>query len=184
MTHPTRQPPSRELPLAMALCLALAACVPAPPPPVTRLAEPGQITTQSTRPEGGNGCWANEETPPVTRKETAPVLVQPAQLTSSGEVLSPPIYRREPRDVVVKPAVPHWFETPCPAEMTPAFISSVQRALAARQLYSGPITGEMDARTRRAIQAYQAPQGLASGTLSLTAARQLGLAPVPRPEAG
>ncbi|WP_330696677.1 peptidoglycan-binding domain-containing protein [Fontisubflavum oceani] len=69
-----------------------------------------------------------------------------------------------------------WFETPCQAEIRdPDFIASLQRALAARDLYRGPANGVMDARTRRAIRAFQEPQGLNSPILSMAAARQLGL---------
>jgi peptidoglycan hydrolase-like protein with peptidoglycan-binding domain len=39
----------------------------------------------------------------------------------------------------------------------------------------------MDARTRAAVRAYQKPEGLDSGILSLAAARRLGLVAVERP---
>jgi peptidoglycan hydrolase-like protein with peptidoglycan-binding domain len=68
--------------------------------------------------------------------------------------------------------------------MTPEFVASVQRALKVRALYRGPISGQMDSRTRAAIRAFQAPDGLDSGILSLDAARKLGLVAVERPEAG
>jgi hypothetical protein len=68
-----------------------------------------------------------------------------------------------------------WFETPCEIESDPAYIAMLQRALAARGLYGGAITGVLDAATVEAIRAYQAPQGLDSGVLSLAASRQLGL---------
>ena len=68
-----------------------------------------------------------------------------------------------------------WFETPCRSEMTPEFVASLQRALKVRGHYQGPISGEMTARTRRAIRSFQKPQGLDSAILSKAAARQLGL---------
>ena len=55
--------------------------------------------------------------------------------------------------------------------------------LQARGFYSGTVTGEMDTRTQRAIRRYQAPQGLDSSILSLSAARKLGLVAVDSPEA-
>lgn len=67
------------------------------------------------------------------------------------------------------------FAVPCPAAATPEFWASVQRALAVRGLYDGPVTGAMDAATGEAVRRYQAPQGLDSPVLSLDAARQLGL---------
>jgi peptidoglycan hydrolase-like protein with peptidoglycan-binding domain len=60
--------------------------------------------------------------------------------------------------------------------LTEDFVSSLQRALSARGLYSGPISGRMDRQTRRGVRNYQAPLGLDSGILSLAAARKLGLA--------
>ena len=68
-----------------------------------------------------------------------------------------------------------WFETPCEEDLTPDFVASLQRALAARGGYDAPITGTMDTATRDAIRAYQTAQGLDSATLSLAAAQQLGL---------
>ncbi|QOL83166.1 hypothetical protein F3W81_09745 [Pseudooceanicola spongiae] len=59
--------------------------------------------------------------------------------------------------------------------MTPARIASLQRALAARGLYAGSISGQMNSATQDAVQAYQAPLGLDSRQLSLAAARQMGL---------
>lgn len=74
------------------------------------------------------------------------------------------------------------FETPCPKDLPADFVPSLQRALAARDLYSGAVTGRMDAATRAAIRRYQTPEGPDSGTLSLAAARRLGLVAVELPE--
>lgn len=73
------------------------------------------------------------------------------------------------------------FAVPCPEVQTQDFVASVQRALAVRGLYAGPVNGRMDAETRRAVRAYQAPQGLDSDILTLDAARQLGLVAIARP---
>jgi hypothetical protein len=72
------------------------------------------------------------------------------------------------------------FAVPCPGSMTPVLWSSVQRALAVRGLYSGPITGTPDAATGEAVRRFQAPLGLDSPVLSLDGARHLGLMPWPR----
>ncbi|KPQ17834.1 MAG: putative peptidoglycan binding domain [Rhodobacteraceae bacterium HLUCCO18] len=69
-----------------------------------------------------------------------------------------------------------WFEIPCDAETDPALISALQRALAARGLLDGPVTGTLDTQTRVAIARYQTPLRLRSEVLSLTAAQELGLA--------
>lgn len=67
------------------------------------------------------------------------------------------------------------FETLCPPAYTQDFTESLQRALAARGVYRGHITGEMDAATQGAILRWQAERGLASGILALETARAFGL---------
>ncbi|WP_422077985.1 peptidoglycan-binding domain-containing protein [Vannielia sp.] len=186
MTRPNaKRRPHRGFLGAILACgaLGLSACV-QPPEVQKRSASPTIVTTLEAPPSATPGsCWDKQTTPPETKTVIEPVLVQPAQLTATGEVISPPIYRRKPQEYVVKPAVHRWFEIPCPAELTPDYISSVQRALAARGHYQGPVTGQLDTRTRRAIRRFQQPQGLDSDTLSLAAARTLGLAPALLPQA-
>jgi len=72
------------------------------------------------------------------------------------------------------------FAVPCPAAMTQDFWSSVQRALAVRGLYAGPVTGQPGPLTGEAVRRFQAPLGLDSPILSLDGARHLGLMPWPR----
>ena len=73
-----------------------------------------------------------------------------------------------------------WFEVPCAADLTPEFVSSLQRALAARNIYHGPVTGEMSMRTRAAVRRFQAPDGFDSDILTTATARKLGLVAVER----
>ncbi|WP_088623709.1 peptidoglycan-binding domain-containing protein [Oceanicola sp. 22II-s10i] len=128
-------------------------------------------------------CWDRDATPAVIETVTEQILVEAPQINDDGTVVKPASYRTETRQQIVKERHEIWFRTPCEPEMTPIFIASLQRALEARGLYSGPITGEMDAPTRRAVRAYQRPEGLDSGVLSLAAARRLGLAVVEVPGA-
>lgn len=123
-------------------------------------------------------CWGKHVTPAVIETVTNQVMLQPAQVMADGSVTSPAIFKTETMQQIVKERRETWFQTPCAEQMTPDFIASVQRALAARYLYRGAITGEMDARTRAAVRRYQEPQGLDSGILSLAAARKLGLVAV------
>ncbi|MEM8591707.1 MAG: peptidoglycan-binding protein [Pseudomonadota bacterium] len=125
-------------------------------------------------------CWGRDTTPAVYETVTEQILLQPAEISTDGTLRSPPIYKTETRQAIVRERNEIWFETPCDPDLTPDFIASVQRALAARGHYRGNATGVLDSRTRRAIRAYQAPQGLDSAILSLAAARQLGLVAVPR----
>ena len=123
-------------------------------------------------------CWGREVSPATIETVTERILLQPAQITSDGTISQTAVYKTETRQAIVKERRELWFRTPCEEEMTPEFIASVQRALAARGIYRGAVTGQMDARTRRAIRAWQQPQGLNSPVLSLAAARRLGLVPV------
>ncbi|MBW6418203.1 peptidoglycan-binding protein [Celeribacter sp. PS-C1] len=129
-----------------------------------------------------DACYARHVTPAIIETVTEQVLVQPPQIDVSGAVTYPAVYRTETRQEIVRERKELWFETLCREEWTPDFIASVQRALAARDLYHGQAHGRMDQGTRRAIRAYQLEQGVDSDVLSLAAARQLGLKEVPREE--
>ena len=69
------------------------------------------------------------------------------------------------------------FRVPCPEKVTGAFVASLQRALRARNFYSGQITGRPDAATRAAVRAYQRSDGFDSPILTLETAQKLGLSP-------
>jgi hypothetical protein len=124
-----------------------------------------------------SACYANEATPAVIETVTEQVMLQPPQITTDGSVREPAVFVTETRQRIVEERRELWFEIPCQLRTGDNdFIASLQRALAARGHYSGPVTGVMTRRTLRAVRAFQAPQGLDSGILSLAAARQLGLA--------
>ena len=110
-------------------------------------------------------------------------MLQPAQIHSDGTIQAPAVYKTENKLKIVQERREVWFETPCPQDLTVQRVASVQRALKARGYYKGPVNGMMDARTRRAIRKYQAPQGLNSGILSLAAMQKLGLEAYDREEA-
>ncbi len=160
--------------LAPALLLAALAALPACVQP-----QPGSETSRAGRyaPPGAapGTCWSKHTSPAVIETVTSQVLAEPAQLDASGQVLHPATFRTETSQQIVRPRQEQWIEIPCPAMMTPDFIRTIQRALAARGLYRGPVHGQMDAATRAAVQRYQAPLGLDSGTLTLASARRLGL---------
>jgi len=157
----------------------LAACAPLTSPEVARLLDrDGTIVTRGQGPEDArpNACYARDVTPAVIETVTEQIIVQPPELAADGTVRAPAVFRTETNQRIVQARNDLWFEVPCEAETSPEFIATVQRALAARGVYRGPVTGAMDLRTRRAIRQYQRPQGLNSGVLSLAAARLLGLA--------
>ncbi len=69
------------------------------------------------------------------------------------------------------------FRVPCPETVNSVFVSSLQRALQARDYYRGPITGQPDSATRDAVRAFQRANGFDSPILTLETAQRLGLSP-------
>ncbi|WP_299146489.1 peptidoglycan-binding domain-containing protein [uncultured Tateyamaria sp.] len=164
---------------AMAAVLALSACM--QNGVVSSNANIDPISLATAPPGAAPGtCWGKTVSPAVVETVTRKVLLQPAQISSDGRVQAPPIYKSETQQHVVQPRRENWYEVICDATLTPEFLSSVQRALEARGYYRGPITGVMDPRTRSAVRRYQSAEGLDSGTLSIAAARKLGLVAVER----
>ncbi|WP_411352481.1 peptidoglycan-binding domain-containing protein [Leisingera aquaemixtae] len=163
--------------LAPALLLAALAALPAcvQPPPGGDVSRAGRYAPPGAPPDT---CWSKHTSPAVIETVTSQVLARPAETDSSGRIIRPALFRTDTRQQIVQPRQEHWFEIPCPASMTPELIRTLQRALTARGLYRGPVHGQMDAATRAAVQRYQAPLGLDSGTLSLDTARKLGLVAV------
>lgn len=125
-------------------------------------------------------CWGKIPTPAVVETVTEQVLVTPAKMNPDGTIATLPVYREERRQQIVTPRTDRWFEIPCPPAFTVEFVSTLQRALSARGLYTGEITGNMDEATRRAVLAVQSPEGLPSDVLSIETARELGIVAVPR----
>ena len=140
----------------------LAACQANPPEPEVRRDEAAPARLSAVE---GAACWATDRVPARTRTDLVPV-------GTSGE--------RQPRSRIVQPAEDRLFAVPCPDQLDTDTIASLQRALIARGLHTGAVTGVMDAQTADAVRRYQAPRGLDSGILSLEAAQQLGLVAVPR----
>ncbi|WP_425043560.1 peptidoglycan-binding domain-containing protein [Primorskyibacter sp. S87] len=120
-------------------------------------------------------CWGRFNSPAVIETVTHQILTKPAELNPDGTVAQPAVYKTETRQEIVQERKYTWFETPCAEVMTPEFNASVQRALAARGFYDGPVNSEMDRATRAAVRTFQKPDGVDSDILSLASARKLGL---------
>jgi hypothetical protein len=120
-------------------------------------------------------CWDKRVTPAEVETVVEDVLVTPARMSSSGTVQAPPVYRRETRQRILSERVEDFEQIPCPADLKPGFVASIQRALAARGYYAGPPSGEMDSLTRDAIARFQADQGQDRTQLTVRTARMLGL---------
>lgn len=166
-----------------AVLAVLAACTHAPTSETaTRFAftalEAARIPAPADAPEGT--CWARDVTPAVIETQTAQVIVQPAILNDDGSLLAPAIYATETEQQIVQPRQEYVFETLCAHDITPEFISSLQRALQARGRYAGAITGEINPETELALRDFQRSQGLETRLLTMETARQLGLAAVQR----
>jgi hypothetical protein len=131
-----------------------------PGAPETRLSD--------SRPEGARSgsCWAQQIVPAVIQTSRTQSLIEGG------------VYQTETSQTIVSDRQEVWFEVPCSRVQTPEFIASLQRALAARGFYRGPVTGVMDERTAKAVRLFQMPLGVDSQVLSLVAAQQLGLVAV------
>lgn len=165
----------------LAAALLLAACAPRPPElPATvaqsTLAAEILRTRDDMPPKGPEGaCWAKDSSPAVIETVTEQVQITPETRAEDGTVTAPATYRTKTNTRMVRDRQTVWFRSPCPIDMTPDFIASLQRALKARGYYLAPLTGTLDLATTDALRRYQTERGLDSRQLSLGAARELGL---------
>jgi hypothetical protein len=120
-------------------------------------------------------CFGRDVAPAVIETITATEEVTPAILGPDGSILSPATYRTVTRQEITRERGEVAFETICPPAYTVEFVSTLQRALATRGLYRGPINGVMDTATGRAVQDFQRAEGPDSPLLSIRAARSLGI---------
>lgn len=140
---------------------------------VNKAASNHQSPATETAADGS--CFAREITPAEYDHVMGQVQVVQAELAPDGTILRAPIYRNAPVPRLVKPQAEVTFPAPCPDQVTPQFIASLQRALFARGYYKGRINGKLDAPTSAAVEHYQQQFGLDSAQLSLRTARELGI---------
>ena len=153
----------------MVALLAGAGCALVPQPKAKADADLAAEIIQGPRPASPDGtCFATDETPAVIETVTDQIAQGATASQDAG-------YITQTRQNIIQPRAQIWFRAPCDAELTPDVIATLQRALAARGLYSADPTGMFDPATRAAIRAYQSPRGLNSDRLSLAAARDLGV---------
>lgn len=144
-----------------------------------RPASPAAIIGAAAPPDAAPGtCWDKTVEPAVIETVTEQALLRPAELNSDGTVQQPAVFETQTRQAIIRERKETWFETVCPNQLTPEFVSSLQRALKARGYFSGPITAQYTSGTKTAVRRYQADQGIPKGTLTLNAARLLGLAAI------
>lgn len=127
-------------------------------------------------PPGPDGaCWAKDTTPAVIETVTEQVVVSDEVRDANGAVTVPASYQTKTHQRMVQDHEEVWFRAPCPEDMTVTFVATLQRALKARGLYLAPVTGEIDQTTQEAVRRFQESRGLDSPTLSLSAAKELGI---------
>ena len=163
--------------------IAVGACTPAqnagPAPAdlaieLVRLSKPGP-------PKGPDGaCWASDTTPAIIETVTEQVVITEEVRDAAGALITPATFETQTFQRIVQDREDVWFRAPCPADLTVAFIATLQRALKARGIYLQPVTGVFDAATAEAIRRFQATRGLDSPTLSLAAAKELGISATDR----
>lgn len=122
-----------------------------------------------------NACWQADIRPAVIETVSLQKVIRAETRDSAGQLLTPAVISTETQQRILSDRSTMWFRSPCPEEMTPEFIATLQRALKARGYYMLPLTGMTDAPTRQAIGRYQRERGLDSDHLSLAAAKDLGL---------
>lgn len=165
-------------PFLLSSLVLLAACQPGLPEAPSR----SDLSSELVRPRNdgpppgpAGACWQADIKPAVIETVTEQVLATPEIRGPDGAITTPAVFRTETSQSIVEARETVWFRSPCPAEMTPDFIATLQRALKARGFYLLPLTGQTDAPTRDAIRRFQSSRGLDSDHLSLAAARELGI---------
>ena len=102
-------------------------------------------------------------------------LFQPKKRNTAGQLVSPTQYETTRTQTITKPRSVTKIDAVCPEDMTPEFITSLQRAFQARELFSSTLTASMDMSTRRAILNFQTVRGVSSETVTKATAQALGL---------
>lgn len=162
---------------ALALMMLAAGCAPGVVPDAPAAADlAGELRASRGAPPADKPgvCWAADTTPAVIETVTEQVAT-PEQRDAQGRVIAPASYHTVTRQRMLADRRAVHFRTPCPEQMTVAFVASLQRALKARGHYRAPVSGAMDAATREAIRRFQEPLGLDSPVISLRGAKALGL---------
>ena len=156
------------------LLLFAASCAPTPvlqeDVPQGQLIALGEIFT-----DGAGRCFARQSAPTETEIVTELVEVVPAVKDDNGVVTSPAVFRNVTRPVTREVASGAMFEAVCPQVFTTPFVSTLQRAMIVRRVYSGEVTGTLDGPTRSAIAEFQGAAGIESDVLAMSVARELGL---------
>lgn len=171
---------SRIITTSLLIFSAACAQIETPVPDATSSSQQNLISEGEIESDASGQCFARTSPPTRTRIISEQVLITPGIKAADGSFSSPPIYRNQTRPVTEPIGEGTRFETLCPPEYTPDRIATLQRALKARLAYNGPITSVLDADTRAAIQAFQAPRGTDSPLIQRGIAEMLGIVSLDR----
>lgn len=119
-------------------------------------------------------CYFEKITPAEISTQVEPRLVQSEKRNTTGHLVSPAQYEITRTQTIIKPRSVTKIDAVCLEDMTPEFITSLQRAFQARELFSSTLTASMDMSTRRAILNFQTVRGVSSETVTKATAQALG----------
>ena len=120
-------------------------------------------------------CYFANITPAEISTQVETRLVHPEKRNTAGQLVSPAQYETTRTQTIPKPRSVTKIDAVCPEDMVPEFITSLQRAFQARELFSSTLTASMDMSTRRAILNFQTVRGVSSETVTKATAQALGL---------
>lgn len=125
-------------------------------------------------------CHIRYTAPALIETVTEQVIVQPEKRgidvqTGQPIIISPATYRTETIQKIIRDRHEDWVEIVCVKDLTVVFIQTLQRALAARRYYRGPITGVMDEATKRAVRKIQKNRGINTSEVTQELAENYGL---------
>lgn len=165
--------------------LTLGACTPEVRDPSPALPPPSVLETANIEIGIDGRCFTSFAiSQDVFETVVEQVEVVPAVRDAQGRITAPAVFRNQDVRRLVAPSERGRFETLCPPQFTSEFTANLQRALAARQSYVGPVTGVYDARTGDAVRLYQLRhppsdgQVVNSEVIAIDVARALGLVPL------
>ncbi len=161
--------------------LALAACVPGGGAQLGPGAAPSApdlplVPRPAGAPEGS--CWVEARIPARYETVTEQRLVRPERRDASGKVIAPAEYASRRVTRLARPEERRLVRVLCPPRLGQGMIAALQRALAARGAYRGPVSGALDRPTRAALARWQEKTlGVPLDLPAHETARRFGLVP-------
>ena len=142
---------------------------------ITRLSACNTTAVDEIARRTSDQCYFEKITPAEISTQVEPRLVQSEKRNTTGHLVSPAQYEITRTQTIIKPRSVTKIDAVCPEDMTPEFITSLQRAFQARELFSSTLTASIDMSTRRAILNFQTVRGVSSETVTKATAQALGL---------